>query len=117
MNTRICPHVTTLALFVATVLTSSVPAADFQFNRDIRPILSDHCFHCHGPDVNQRKARLRLDSEAGSRADLGGHSAVIPGDAPRSELIRRIHSEDPDEVMPPPEMKRTLTAMQKDPES
>jgi hypothetical protein len=71
-----------------------------QFNRDIRPVLADHCFTCHGPDSAARKADLRLDNQAGAHA-----SVVIPGDANSSELIRRIASDDPDERMPPPASK------------
>ena len=101
-------------MLFARLAASASPSPSVDFNRDIRPILSDNCFHCHGPDAKQRKADLRLDSEAGSRADLGGKAAVIPGNASGSELVRRIFSEDPDDIMPPPEMKRTLTAKQKD---
>ncbi|MBC8000096.1 MAG: hypothetical protein IAF58_19230 [Leptolyngbya sp.] len=88
-----------------------VPAA---FNRDIRPILSDNCFHCHGPDEAQRKADLRLDTEAGAFAALpsGGH-AIIPGNISESELVRRVMTEDDDLRMPPPDSNRKLTPAQK----
>ncbi len=75
------------------------------FNREVRPILSNRCFACHGPDAGKRKGAarpLRLDTEEGAFADLGGHAAVVRGDPEASELIRRIASDDPDEVMPPP---------------
>jgi len=83
------------------------------FNRDIRPILSENCFQCHGPDAKARKAHLRLDTLEG--ATTGGEFAdpVVPGHAEQSELIVRIRSDDPDELMPPPESKRTLTDKQK----
>lgn len=79
------------------------------FTRDIRPILSDTCFKCHGPDEEERAAGLRLDTEAGIQADLGGYQAVKAGDLANSELIKRILSDDPDLLMPPPESGRTLT--------
>lgn len=80
-------------------------AVEISFNRDIRPILADRCFHCHGPDEADRKADLRLDLET----DFG-RELFSPGDASESELIRRITSSDPEEVMPPPEAhKKTLT--------
>ena len=82
------------------------------FNRDIRPLLSDKCFHCHGPDESTREADLRLDSREGLQADLGGHSAVVPGDLKASELIARITAADPDERMPPAGSGRTLTQPQ-----
>ena len=58
-----------------------------EFNRDIRPILSDKCFSCHGPDANHRKANLRFDMRQGAFSDLGGYAAVVPGSPEKSELI------------------------------
>ena len=84
------------------------------FNRDIRPILSDVCFHCHGPDQSKRKADLRFDSEAGALADLGeGRRSIVAGKPETSELIKRIESTDPDSQMPPPDLERQLTNHQK----
>ncbi|MFT5127580.1 MAG: hypothetical protein ACI8W8_001184 [Rhodothermales bacterium] len=83
------------------------------FSRDIRPILSDKCYHCHGPDKNTREAKLRLDIREGVLADLDGHAAVVPGKPMDSELVARILSTDEDEVMPPPKSNKTLTAAQK----
>ena len=71
------------------------------FNRDIRPILSDKCFTCHGPDAPSRNIKLRLDSEAGAKADLGGRFAIVAGDPARSELARRITAENKGLRMPP----------------
>lgn len=89
-------------------------AADetLDFNRDIRPILSDHCYACHGPDASKgRKAGLRLDSAESAGAKLrSGNRAIVPGDTAGSELVRRINEADPDEVMPPPDFKRPLSA-------
>ena len=79
------------------------------FNRDIRPILSDNCFACHGPDSNKREADLRLDDRAAAIES----GAIEPGQLGSSELITRILSEDPDSMMPPPESHKTLTAEQK----
>lgn len=70
------------------------------FNRDIRPLLADRCFHCHGPDEGNRKAGLRLDLRDG---DEGAMNAISPDDVAGSELYRRITSSDPDVVMPPPD--------------
>src|SRR5688572_8343263 len=70
------------------------------FNRDIRPILSDKCFACHGPDENKREAGLRLDTPDGMVAKLeAGNAAVVPGKLPESSLIARIMQTNPDEVM------------------
>jgi len=81
-----------------------------QYNRDVRPILLDTCFACHGPDSAARKAELRLDQrEAAIEA-----SAIAPGKPDESEMIRRILSDDPDEMMPPPSTKKSLTKAQKD---
>src|SRR5437016_8832377 len=72
-----------------------------EFNRDIRPILSDRCYTCHGPDEGKRKSKLRLDTEAGAKSDLGGHFAIAPGNVANSELIRRVTSDDLSRRMPP----------------
>src|SRR5688572_13489437 len=79
------------------------------YNRDVRPILFDNCFSCHGPDSASRQADLRLDRREAA-VDTG---AISPGDATASEMIRRILSDDPDEQMPPPETKKKLTDAQK----
>ena len=79
------------------------------FNRDIRPILSDKCFQCHGPDERQQKAGLRLDVRATAIASRdGGLQAIVPGRSESSLLIQRIESADPDEQMPPMEVKNPL---------
>ncbi len=85
-----------------------------EFNRDVRPILSDKCFYCHGFDEKNRKAGLRLDTAEGAKADLGGYRAVVPGSPESSELIRRIHAKDPDDLMPPPETEQALTPAEKE---
>jgi mono/diheme cytochrome c family protein len=102
-----------LPLFAAlTVLAApTVQAAaskKVDFTRDIRPILSDNCFSCHGFDGKQRKAKLRLDTPEGAFKDLGGYQAIKPRDAKRSEVWKRITSKDPDELMPPADSHKTL---------
>jgi hypothetical protein len=92
--------------------TAASPDRTVEFNRDIRPILSDVCYQCHGPDQAKRKAKLRLDTKEGAFADLGGRRALVPGDLENSELYRRITSEDDDERMPPPSSGRTLSRQQ-----
>ena len=84
--------------------------AQLRFNRDIRPILSDNCFLCHGPDKNKRKAKLRLDD----RAIALEKKAIVPGDVSKSELVRRIFTNDPDDQMPPPDSGKHLTAAQRE---
>ncbi|HUG19142.1 MAG TPA: c-type cytochrome domain-containing protein, partial [Planctomycetaceae bacterium] len=96
------------------VLTSCVgsnvlSAGEIEFNRDIRPILSDKCFACHGPDHNKRQAELRLDKRDDAVRDRDGHFAIAPGKTDMSELIARITSEDEFTVMPPPETGKPLT--------
>ncbi len=78
-----------------------------RFDRDIRPILSDNCYHCHGPDRANRQADLRLDVEEDAKS-----WAIVPGNPDDSELVRRIRSDDPDTVMPPPESNKRLTESQ-----
>ena len=81
-----------------------------EFNRDVRPILSNRCYHCHGPDALQRKGDLRLDRPDGLEADRGGYRILAPGRPEESELLRRATSGDPAERMPPPETGHELTA-------
>lgn len=76
------------------------------FNEKIRPILSNACFQCHGPDEKKREADLRLDTFEGATRDLGGYKAVLPGKPDQSALIERMLSHDKDEVMPPPKSKK-----------
>jgi hypothetical protein len=88
------------------LLSLAAPAAAgerVEFNRDIRPILADNCFGCHGHDPSARKADLRLDTFAGATEDRGGYAAVAPGEPEASELLRRVTSDDEYERMPPPD--------------
>ena len=79
------------------------------FNRDIRPILSNKCFQCHGPDENERKGDLRLDTEAGSRAVIDDIVAVVPGKPDASEMMHRVTTTERGKVMPPPKSDKKLT--------
>jgi mono/diheme cytochrome c family protein len=113
---------------VWTVLASAIQAfanvetargqEPIDFNRDIRPILSENCFYCHGPDASERKggprgqSGLRLDTLEGLRADLGGHAAVVPGKPDESELIRRVVTTDEDDLMPPKRSEKRVTPEQ-----
>ena len=85
-------------LFVAQAWAGS----PVDFNEEIRPILSNRCFRCHGPDGAERKAGLRLDRRERALKDLGGYAAIVPGKPGESRLLGRISSRDPEEVMPPP---------------
>jgi len=100
---------TLLGLALLAQFGSAAGAAPIEFNRDIRPILSDKCFACHGPDPAAREADLRLDTEETAKEDRGGYAAVVPGDLEQSELVRRITSADETEQMPPPEAGKPLT--------
>ncbi len=89
-----------------------MPAVDF--NRDVIPILSNNCFHCHGPDPDNRKAGLRLDiRDVAIKQAESGATAIVPGKPDDSELVRRIFSDDPDERMPSKESNKSLTDSQK----
>ncbi len=104
---------TTAFLAFAPTLLYAANAPDFA--HEIRPILSNHCFKCHGPDQDERKGGkegsggLRLDSEEGARADLGGLMALVPGKPEESELLTRVLTDDRDELMPPPKSGKKLT--------
>ena len=94
-------------------IAASAPPLDF--NRDVRPILSDRCFGCHGPDAAKQKAGLRLDTPEGAYALLrSGHRAIVPGDLEASEAAARLRSVDPDDMMPPPELKRPLNERERE---
>tara|TARA_R110002095_G_scaffold184553_6_gene161761 strand:- start:7438 stop:8136 length:699 start_codon:yes stop_codon:yes gene_type:complete len=84
-------------------------ATTIDFSRDIRPILSENCFHCHGPDTQHREGDLRLDIEEAAKA-----SSIVPGHSDQSAFYARISSIDPDLQMPPPDSNKKLTPEQKD---
>jgi hypothetical protein len=98
------------ACFLSMGASSSAPATPVSFNRDIRPILSDNCFFCHGPDASHRQADLRLDV----RDDAVAAGAIVPGKPAESTLVSRINTTDADELMPPPESHKKLDAKQKE---
>ena len=87
------------------------PTVDF--TRDVRPLLSEYCFHCHGPDKSTREAKLRLDTEEGAHRDLGGYAALVAGKPAESELVLRINSSDNEEIMPPPRTGKVLSPEQR----
>lgn len=89
---------------------STPPGVDF--NRDIRPIFSETCFKCHGPDANKRKADLRLDTREGAFTERKGHRPIVPGDPAKSEAWRRINTSDSDDKMPPTDSGIKLTTEQ-----
>ena len=88
--------------------TGADAASPIDFSKQIRPILSENCFFCHGPDDKKREADLRLDDEASAKANHDGVTAVVPGHPEKSAIIARIVSTDPDEVMPPPKQHKTI---------
>ncbi|MEX2578277.1 MAG: PSD1 and planctomycete cytochrome C domain-containing protein [Verrucomicrobiales bacterium] len=108
----------TIALATAALSVSAAAGAEtgkaVTFNRDVRPILSDRCFACHGFDEEERKADLRLDIPEGAFADLGGYHAFVPGDPEKSEAWLRITTADEDDVMPPPDFHKSLNPKQKE---
>jgi hypothetical protein len=98
-------------LFPLVALPMSAFGPEVQFNRDIRPIFSDKCYTCHGPDAANRKSKLRLDVESGAKIELGkGRMAISPGDPLKSEVYRRITSNDKSVRMPPAYMDRERLA-------
>ncbi len=100
---------TLLVVGTGAAIVHGEPPVDFI--REVRPILSNKCFTCHGPDASKRKAGLRLDdAESGNRELESGATAVVPGDVDASALVERITSSDPDSVMPPPTFNKPVTA-------
>lgn len=109
------------AFFAFSIASSAVPlataaagSAPVDFNRDVRPILSDQCYKCHGFDPATRKGDRRLDTREGALAENDGFRAIVPGDLEESDVHVRIHSTDKDEEMPPPKSGKSLTEAQRE---
>src|SRR5258708_25385694 len=103
-----------LSMLVSAVAPRPARADDVDFTRDVRPLLSRHCFKCHGPDEKARKAGLRLDvREEALKGGEWGEPAIVPDKADEGELVRRVFSDDEGEMMPPPTAKLALTDAQK----
>jgi hypothetical protein len=106
---------TVLLLVPPAAVTAAPPGAEpVSFNRDVRPILAENCFACHGFDSKHREAGLRLDTFEGASSDRDGSRGIVPGNLAKSAVWERIQSTDPDVVMPPPKShKKPLTAAQR----
>jgi hypothetical protein len=101
-----------LCLFSLALICSLPSQAAIEFNRDVRPILSDNCFACHGFDAKKRKADLRLDTPEGAYAAIDGVHPIKPGSPSESSVMQRILTKDQDDLMPPPDSHKKLTAAQ-----
>ncbi len=99
-------------LFLGVLIGAACAAEPINFSRQIRPILSENCIACHGPDEKGRKGKLRLDDEQDAKRDRKGDFVILPGKPEQSELIKRIESTDPDDVMPPPKQHKTIPPAQ-----
>ena len=102
-----------IALLALPVLQAAQAAEPVSFSLQIRPLLSEKCFFCHGPDEKHREAKLRLDDETSAKATRKGVRAITPGDSAHSDVWTRLITTDEDDVMPPPKTHRTLTQEQK----
>src|SRR5690348_11885413 len=105
-------RLTPLYLAVAGICGIVLAADEVQFNRDIRPILSENCFSCHGPDAKHREADLRLDVREAATEKRDHGAAIVPSKSAESQLVVRITSTDADLRMPPAESGRTITPEQ-----
>jgi hypothetical protein len=113
MRTQLPRSILLLALLAWSASPAQTQTVDF--TREVRPLLSRHCFKCHGPDEQARKGKLRLDMRAGAiHGGKSGLPALVPGKPAASELVRRIFAEEESEVMPPPSTKNPLTDAQKE---
>ena len=108
------PQTRSIALLVCSILVAGTKSQSaVSFNKDIRPILSENCFSCHGPDTAKIKGGLRLDShKAATTPGKSGALALVPGSPEKSELLKRISSQDEEEVMPPPKAHKKVTPEQ-----
>ena len=106
--------VSLLAVVIVTPLFAAEPPVPdkIEFNRDVRPILSDTCFKCHGFDPKHREGGRRFDSREGALAEIDGVRAIVPGNLKASEAHLRLHATDPDDQMPPPKSGKKLTPRQ-----
>src|SRR6266478_2585810 len=104
-----------LEIYTRAATPAGKPKSTIDFNRDIRPIFSDNCYTCHGPDSGKRKAGLRLDQQEGAMTELkSGNRAIVPGDVSKSALIARITTTDEDDHMPPLKTGKHLSQSQVD---
>ena len=104
----------TLRILTVLIAATSIEASAVDFNREVRPILAQHCFACHGMDEHSRKAKLRLDlPESAHGKGKSGEIAIVPGKPDESEIIKRIFSTDDEDIMPPPESKKPMSAKDK----
>lgn len=114
MRSLLFSFVAVSALSAVSLHAASLP----DFNREIRPILSDKCYRCHGPDEHERKGGqngLRLDTREGALEDLGGGGfAIVPGQPEKSELLMRVTNDDEEEIMPPIDAGKKLSAAEVD---
>src|SRR3954465_1509216 len=101
-----------ITLAPAVLVIDPPSSGKIDYTRDIRPILSDNCYSCHGPDEAERKAKLRLDTREGLFNQHEDVTPFVPGKLETSEAWTRIISTDPEEIMPPPKSHRTLTPAQ-----
>ncbi len=102
------------SVVAATAVAADAPLPDrIEFNRDVRPILAENCFKCHGFDKGHREGHRRIDTREGVLADNDGIKAIVPGDLGASEIHVRIHSTDKDEMMPPPKSGKKTTGRER----
>lgn len=115
---QFCSKLLVIAVVVSGLMLPSPAHAQgrrIDYNRDIRPLLSDLCYKCHGPDEKERKAGLRLDTQLGVEANVdSGLAVIVPGKSAESELFVRITATDPNEKMPPPALGKNLSPQQID---
>ena len=100
-------------VILAALAPGRLCASEVKYGRDIQPILAENCYACHGPDKENRPANFRLDVREQALADRDGNPAIVPGHPEKSELVRRVFSDDLDERMPPPKSRHQLTIAQK----
>ena len=108
----VCFCLAVLGLHTAPAEQSETPQTPLKYNLDIRPILSDNCYACHGPDAKSRQANLRIDTKAGAFSEPSGYPVIVPGKPEESELHLRITSNDDNYRMPPADFNKTLTPAQ-----